>query len=236
MKKIIGWIMLLSIILSTPAFGKLERVEIDPRGGYDGPYERDYQYNNDGYYDGGLYDPFYVELNANDDSLEARIGKELTRGPNAMSIGINGSFSDDEYTLISGDLSFGNRLFDEDRFLLSMGFRGIGGTVETIHPDKNSNEDADVGAISFLISAILAIPNVGFDIIGEVATGPDPMCFKDTESYLDARIALGINILDYRRGTVLLGFRALQIEFDKALYEKNELSEESFFFGYRLRF
>ncbi len=242
-KRTIGIAICLLAWMSTAAFARLEHFDVGPDANrppvapaYRGDYDRGYVT--------GL--PFVVEVNANEDVFEARMGKVLTDVPNALTISANVIHNEDEYTLFGGDLTVGNRLFAYDIFEFSMGFRGVGGTVERYEEDRywdDEEDEAGVGAVGFLLTAAVELVRFGtgyggsisFDLLGEACVAPSPLCFSDTDTFTDLRGGLGINILDYRRGTVIIGYRSLEIEFDEP-YERYEVSDDGVYFGYRFKF
>ncbi len=205
--------------------------------------------------DAGSSNPFTVEVNANDSVFEGRISKVLTQTNHVLSVGVNGIYNQDEFTLISGDLTLGNRFMDYDNISFAIGFRGIGGVVEApegwdnhydpwdYRDDPPLDDDVSVGAAGFLFSTIIELidfdlyygGNAGLDLLGEICYSPSPMAFGDTDSYMEGRLALGVNILSNRRGAILVGYRYLKVDFEDD-YKAFDLEDDGAYFGFRLTF
>ncbi len=193
---------------------------------------------------------FNFDINVSDSVVEARIGEEWPIHPNFLSVGVSGIFDADDYTLGALDISVGNPILGRG-FKFNMGFKGVAGVVEQSADDDDDDfddffddradpdEEAEVGAVGFLVSAEYDFPeersSFPLEITALFCGAPSPMAFLDTETYLEFRTTIGINVLRQEQGTVFVGFRQISIDFDDE-YSDLDLSESAAFFGFKLRF
>lgn len=184
-------------------------------------------------------DAFDIEINANQSELEGRIGiRHPVLSETLLSTGLGVVSSDEkEYTVGGLDLSFGSESIIRGLHL-GIGFKGIFGRAE------KKRRESGMLALAFLVSMVYDIPEIeiydgiplDFEFSATVDTAPEPLSFGDSDSYLDFKTALGLNVLGKKRGAVLVGYRSIQAEFHKEERNEWEMSESSWFVGYKFRF
>ncbi len=113
----------------------------------------------------------------------------------------------------------------------ALGFKGLLGEIEF------DNIDGELGAIGFLLSAVYDIPKtvatIPLQILAEVTVAPKPLCFIDSDKYLEIKAGLGIHILE--NAAIIVGYRHIDIHFDKELANR-KMSDDIISVGYRLSF
>ena len=196
MKKVIGQIVFITIIMSSVCFA-------------------------------GIYD---LEVNAGSSTLEARFNATLPLEQGFLSTGIGAIYNDDDYKIADVKLTRGNEiLLPELRF--NLGFKGLWGNIEKDH------KDGDLMAIGFLFSGKYTIPEtislIPIDVSVGFSLAPDPVCFLDSDRYLEFRTSLGFCIV--KNGAIILGYRYIKVRFDDN-HGKWEMSDKTFFVGYQLRY
>jgi len=112
-----------------------------------------------------------------------------------------------------------------------LGFKGLWGEIE------ENAEDGDLLAIGFLFSALYDIPEtvsaIPIEVSACVSAAPDPLCFMDSDRYMDIRTSVGLHILE--NAAILVGYRHIQIHFNNDS-ENWKMSDDACFVGYRLKF
>jgi len=196
MKKIIGQIVFITIVMSNVSFA-------------------------------GIYD---LEVNAGSSTLEARFNATLPLEKGFLSTGLGAIYNDDDYKIADVKLTKGNEiLLPELRF--NLGFKGLWGNIEKDH------KDGDLMAIGFLFSGKYTIPEtislIPIDVSVGFSLAPDPVCFLDSDRYLEFRTSLGFCIV--KNGAIILGYRYIKVGFDDD-HGQWEMSDETFFVGYQLRY
>ncbi len=172
------------------------------------------------------------EINANQSAAEGRL---LISRQN-VSAGIGVLYNDDKYTIGSAILSFVNtRLIEKLKF--SIGFKGLMGTV------KKRSGDVDLSAAGFLLSMGYDIPKLeiyynmplDFEFLAELCLAPSPLCFGDSDGYVELKTGLGLHVLGEKKGTLIVGYRTMETRFDET-FNNWKMSDSAVFFGYRFTF
>ena len=196
MKKIIGQIVFITIIMSNVCFAS-------------------------------VYD---LEVNAGSSTLEARFNATLPLEQGFLTTGIGAIYNDDDYKIVDVKLALGGEvLLPELSF--NLGFKGVLGNIEKDY------KDGDLMAIGFLFSGKYTIPETISPIPIDVSVGfslaPDPLCFSDSDRYLEVRTSLDFCIV--KNGAIILGYRYIKVHFDDD-HGKWKMSDKTFFIGYQLRY
>jgi hypothetical protein len=196
MKKVIGQIVFITVIMSGVSFAS-------------------------------IYD---LEVNASHSVLEARFNATLPLDQGFLTTGIGAIYNDDDYKIADVKLTIGNEiLVPELRF--NLGFKGVLGDIEKDH------KDGDLMAIGFLFSGQYSIPETILPIPIDVSVGfslaPDPLCFSNSDRYLEVRTSLDFCIV--KSGAIILGYRYIKARFDDNR-GKWEMSDGTLFVGYQLRY
>ncbi len=201
--------------------------------------------------------PFRFEINANTSVVEAAF--DVTWDPFepfTKSAGIGILYDVDEYSVFYCDFSLGRRDFlGAEGLTFKMGFDGLFGTIETSTEETSTGEngtevttkkkDYDLGALGLTLSFEVDIPEesadyycfipLGLELSGKLSFAPGPICFMDAEQYMLMQMALGFHIIEMKnaRGTLLLGYRQLQIDFADS--DRN-VSDGSVYLGFKFKF
>ena len=196
MKKIIGQIVFITIIMSNVSFAS-------------------------------IYD---LEVNAGSSTLEARFNATLPLEKGFLSTGLGAIYNDDDYKIADMKLALSNEiLLPELRF--NLGFKGLWGNIEKDY------KDGDLMAIGLVFSGKYTIPRsispIPVDISAGVSLAPDPLCFLDSDSYLEFRTSLDLCIV--KNGAIILGYRYIKVRFDDD-HGRWKMSDKTFFVGYQLRY
>ena len=175
---------------------------------------------------------YQLELNASHSSVEARfdIVQDLDIG--LLITGIGGVYNDndDDYKIADVKVAMGSEMLISG-LNCALGFKGLLGEIEF------DNIDGELGAIGFLLSAVYDIPKtvatIPLQILAEVTVAPKPLCFIDSDKYVEIKTGLGINILE--NAAIIVGYRHINIHFDKGLANR-KMSDDIISVGYRLSF
>jgi len=196
MKKIIGQIVFITIIMSSVSFAS-------------------------------IYD---LEFNASHSALEARFHATLPLEKGFLTTGIGAIYSDDDYKIANVKLALGNGiLLPELRF--NLGSKGVLGNI------GKDYKDGDLMAIGFFFSGEYTIPEtispIPIDVSAGFSLAPDPLCFLDSDRYLDFRTSLDFRIV--KNGAIILGYRYIKVRLDDN-HGQWEISDGTLFVGYQIRY
>ncbi len=175
---------------------------------------------------------YHFEINANRSSVEAKFDVTTAIDQGSLTTGVSTIYDEDDYKILSAGVALGDEILAPG-LKCSLGFKGVLGQVE------EDQQDSDVMAISFLLSAVYDIPETLSPIPIKASAGicvaPEPLCFLDSDRYLDIRTSLSFYIIE--NGAIIVGYRRLKIHFDNDNPANNwEMSDDALFVGYRLRF
>jgi hypothetical protein len=174
-----------------------------------------------------IYD---LEVNASHSALEARFNATLPLEQGFLTTGMGAIYSDDDYKIADVKLALVDEiLLPELRF--NWGFTGLLGNIEKDY------KDGDLMAIGLLFSGKYTIPETISPIPIDVSIGfslaPEPLCFSDSERYLDFRTSLDFCIV--KNGAIIFGYRYIKVRLDDN-YGQWEMSDETLFVGYQIRY
>ena len=174
-----------------------------------------------------IYD---LEVNAGHSALEARFNATLPLEQEFLTTGIGAVYSDNDYKIADVKLALGKVIsLPELRF--NLGFKGMLGNIEKDH------KDGDLMAIGLLFSGKYTVPEtispIPIDVSVSFSLAPDPLCFLDSDRYLEVRTSLDFCIAE--SGAIILGYRYIQVRLDDN-HGDWEMSDETLFVGYQLRY
>ena len=176
--------------------------------------------------------PYHVKLNASRSGLEARFDVTHAVDQGTLTTGIGYMYEDnhDDYKIGDVKLTLGDEILTPG-LRCDLGFKGLIGQVEKNH------KDGDLMAIGFLLSAAYKTPKtispIPLEISASVCTAPDPLCFWDSERYLETRAGVGIYVVG--NGAIVLEYRHIKVRIDDD--PKNwDMSDRAVSLGFRLGF
>jgi hypothetical protein len=172
-----------------------------------------------------------VELNVNDDDVEARLDVLLNPGGTPMTMGGGFLYSDDND---GADIWLSNvniAIKDEvgtPGLNLGLGFKGIIGETDA------NVDDFTTLALAFQFLAEYDFresgANLPISIAASMAWAPEILSFSDTEEYVEFYTAVYIH-LNYW-ASIFVGYRDIEIEYEDDV----EGEHDAFYFGARLTF
>ena len=169
-----------------------------------------------------------LELNVGHSVLEARFNATLPLEQNFLTTGVGVIYNDDDYKIVDAKLALSGEAFLPE-LTFTLGFKGLLGNME------KGNKDGDLMAVGFLLAGKYAIPEIILPIPVDVSVGftfaPDPLCFSDSEKYLEARTGLDFHII--KSGIITLGYRYIKAHFDNN-FGQWDMSDGTIFIGYRM--
>jgi hypothetical protein len=171
-----------------------------------------------------------LEVNTSYSALEARFDVTLALERGLLTTGVGAMYSDDDYKMANLKLTLGDGvLLPGLRF--NLGFKGLFAHVE------KDNKDGDLIVMAFLFLGKYSIPESISPIPVDVSVGfswaPDPLCFLDSDRYLDLRTSLDFHIA--KNAAIILGYRYINVHLDDDTGNW-EMSDDTFFIGYQLWF
>lgn len=170
-----------------------------------------------------------VELNANQETVEARLQLKYPALQNTLSVGYSGIYKEDEYRLAGAEILLGNEILQD--LSCSIGFRGVYGEVTSIPKDPNISSVGFSGKAKYtLFREELRFPLI---LATQLTVSPKPLSFEDTEDYWSFRSNLDINIL--QDSGITVGYRYREADLEKRGIERS-YSEGSVFLGFKLTF
>jgi hypothetical protein len=174
---------------------------------------------------------YNFQVYANSDDFEAAIESESLVSDAVMTVGGGVAFSENDYRM--GNIHFG--LKDEvfmPALTLGLGFKGILGTAE-----EDDEEDYDIISIGFMLLGEYDFRKVYYNlpvlIFSNFTGSPDPLCFGDTDTYLEFNVGVKGYIVD--SAAIVFGYKSLEVRFDDDP-DENKLIDDAFYFGVELSF
>ena len=176
--------------------------------------------------------PYQVEINASRSGLEARFDATRAAAQGTLTAGIGYMYENnhDDYKIGDVKLTLGDEIIVPG-LRCDLGFKGLLGEVE------KDDQDGDLMAIGFLLSAAYKTPKtlspIPVEVSGSVCTAPAPLCFSDSERYLETRASVGFYVVG--NGAIVLGYRHVKVRIDDDPKDWN-MSDKVVSFGFRLGF
>jgi len=171
-----------------------------------------------------------LELNVGHSVLEARFNAALPLEQNFLTTGVGVIYNDDDYKIVDAKLALSGEAFLPE-LTFTLGFKGLLGNMEKDY------KDGDLMGVGFLLSGKYALPEIIVPIPVDVSVGftfsPDPLCFSDSEKYLEVRTGLDFHIIT--SGIITLGYRYIKADFDND-YGQWDMSDGTLFIGYRMMY
>ncbi|MBW1614032.1 MAG: hypothetical protein JRJ57_08690 [Deltaproteobacteria bacterium] len=174
--------------------------------------------------------PYDLEVNVGSSVLETRFNATLPLEQNNLTTGIGVIYNDDDYKIADVKLALGGEAFLPE-LTFELGFKGLLGNMEKDY------KDGDLMAVGFLLLGKYVIPEIILPIPVDVSAGfafaPDPLCFSDSEKYLEFRTGLDFHIIT--NAIITLGYRYIKADFDNN-YGQWDTSDGTLFIGYRMMY
>lgn len=171
-----------------------------------------------------------IEINANDKDVEGRIDTYSQINWAVLNLGGGVLYSEEGYTIGNVHFSLKDQVFIP-ALSLGLGFKGIGGRVET------DERDMDTGAVGFMLlgdydfrERYLNFPLV---VYADFTWAPDPMSFADTERYTE--FTTGLRFYIVKNAGLTTGYRHLYLRFDHD-GRTDSASDSSVFVGLEINF
>ncbi|MCK4485740.1 MAG: hypothetical protein KAU38_03155 [Desulfobacterales bacterium] len=176
--------------------------------------------------------PYHLQINASHSGLEAIFDATRAIDQGTLTTGIGFVYEDnhDEYKIADVKLTLGDEILTPG-LKCNLGFKGLLGEVEKDH------KDGDLMALGFLLSAAYEIPKtvspIPLEVSASVCTAPDPLCFRDSERYLETRASVGLYVVE--NGAIVLEYRYIKVRIDDDPKDW-DMSDSAVSFGFRLGF
>jgi hypothetical protein len=173
---------------------------------------------------------YNFQIYANSDDFEANIESESLVSDAVMTVGGGIAFSENDYQMANVRFALRDEVF-MPALTLGLGFKGILGTAE------DDNEDYDVVSIGFMVLGEYDFRKIYYNfpllIFSNFTGSPDPLCFGDTDSYVEFN--LGVKGYIVNSAALVFGYKKLEIHFDDDP-DENKLIDDAFYFGVELSF
>jgi len=171
-----------------------------------------------------------LELNVSQSTIQGGYEHKMPVEYGFLTGGIGAQYSEDDYRIGHLKFALGNGISSAG-LDVNLGFKGVLGMVE-----KNS-EEADLMALSFLFEGTFTVPEtllpIPVDLSLNLAMAPEPLCFLDSDRYMDFRVSLDFKIIE--NAAVLVGYRYVETRVEQDS-DNWEMSDGTIFIGYQLRF
>jgi len=176
-------------------------------------------------------DTYHWRLSAGRSALEGRfdVTREIDQGLLTAGVGAVYSNNSDDYKIADVKFSLGNEIFVPG-LRCDLGFKGLFGDVEKDH------RDGDLMAMGFLLSAAYETPRtispIPVVVSVAVCASPEPLCFLDSERYLEIETNLSVHIIE--NGAIVLGYKYIKVRIDDDPGHWN-MSDDFVFIGFQLK-
>ena len=176
-------------------------------------------------------DTYHFRLSASRSALEGRfdVTRDIDHGFLTAGIGAVYGNNSDDYKIADVKLTLGNEILVPG-LRCDLGFKGLLGNVEKDH------EDGDLMSLGFMLSAAYEIPRtvspVPVELSAAVCASPEPLCFLDSERYLEIGTNLSFHII--RNGAIVLGYKYIKVRIDEDPGHWN-MSDDVVFIGLQLK-
>ena len=171
-----------------------------------------------------------VELNASESTIEGLYDHQMPVEYGFLTAGIGALYSEDDYKIAHAKFTLGDGI-PSAGLRFNLGFKGVLGNME------EKRKEADVMAIGFLFSGTFTIPEtilpLPVDFSLNLSMAPEPLCFLDSDRYMDLRVSLDFRIV--KNAAIILGYRYIEtrLEQDQGNWEAED---GTLFLGYQLKF
>jgi hypothetical protein len=160
-----------------------------------------------------------LELNANSSDVEGKIDGLVYQYHADLFAGAGVLYSKDEYLFTNLNFSLRDKLFTP-ALTLGLGLKGVIGRVEF------PVQDEDAYALGFMMLGAYDFredrTRWPVSVTGSFTAAPYPLSFGDTESYLDANLAVNVHVV--RHAAIVVGYRYIDVRFkrDSMSQKKND--------------
>jgi len=172
-----------------------------------------------------------VELNVNDDDVEARLDVLINPGGAPLTVGGGFLYSDDNDGADIWLTNVSIAIKDEvgtPGLNLGLGFKGVFGETDT------DFDDFTTGALAFQFLSEFDFresgANLPISITASLAWAPEILSFSDTEDYFEFYTAVYIHVNYW--ASIFVGYRDIEIEYDHDI----EAEHDAFYVGAKLTF
>ena len=169
-----------------------------------------------------------IELNANTSDLEGKVDVRVPNYEADIFLGAGGLYNEDNYFIANGNCFIRDEVFSP-ALTLGIGFKALVGEVEL------SRIDYDLASMNFALFGRYDFRKNYYDMPFSVEVGVSgatkPLCFNDTERYIDCTGAVYGHIV--HNAAILVGGRYLDMRFDRGAGEV-KTKEYAIFFGCKL--
>jgi len=169
-----------------------------------------------------------IELNANTSDLEGKIDVRVPNYEADIFLGAGGLYNEDNYFIANGNCFIRDEVFSP-ALTLGIGFKALVGEVEI------SDIDYDLASMNFALFGRYDFRENYYDMPFSVEVGVSgatkPLCFNDTERYIDCSGTVYGHIV--HNAAILVGGRYLNLRFDRGAGEV-KTKEYAIFFGCKL--
>lgn len=170
-----------------------------------------------------------VEIDASSEDIDLKISREFPFYDNYMEAGF-GLYYGEDYLISNLNLALKGEVATPG-LTLGLGFKGLLGEVEI------QNRDLDLRAISFLVLGEYDFRERFFDlpvnVSMSISMAPGPLCFSDTERYLEFYSAIYLYIV--KNGAIGIIYRSFKAHFEESSGEVKE-SDDAVLLGIKLTF
>ena len=174
---------------------------------------------------------YNLQIYANSDDFVAGIESESLISEAVLSVGGGVIFSEDEYRMGNFYFTVQDEVFIP-ALTLGLGFKGILGTAE-IH----NGDDYNIAAVGFTVLGEYDFRKIYYNlpvlIYSNFTGAPAPLCFGDTDTYLEFNI--GVKGYIVNNAAVVLGYKSIEVRFDDDP-DENKLTDDAFYFGVEISF
>ncbi len=173
---------------------------------------------------------YNFQIYANSNDFTANVESESMISEAVLNVGGGIAFSEGDYRM--GDIHFAVK--DEvfiPALTLGLGFKGMLGTAEV------NNNDYDIISIGFMLLGEYDFRKIYYNlpvlIYASFTGSPDPLCFGDTDTYLEFNT--GIKGYIVKNAAIVFGYKSLEVRFNDDP-DENKLIDDAFYFGVELSF
>ncbi|MFW5936448.1 MAG: hypothetical protein ACOCS6_00170 [Desulfosalsimonas sp.] len=176
-------------------------------------------------------DRYEMGLRVNNSAIEAIAAMEYTAMPGKMRIDANGLYEDDAYKMIGSSITFGDEVITPG-LTGRLGFRGVLGDFERPGKDSKLVAAAFVLGADYDLSSAYISYYIPLILHADVNIGPSPICFDDTDEYIEANF--GVDWMIIQNAALMLHFRFLEAEFEEPVnWQEND---RAVYAGIKFRF
>lgn len=174
------------------------------------------------------------EVNANTSDVEGKIDIRIPHYETDLFAGFGALYSEDNYFIPNVNFFLRDEVFSP-ALTLGLGFKGVAfGRVE-IDDDVGNGIDYDLATLNFAFFGRYDFRRDNFNLPMSIETNlsaaTKPLCFADTERYIDMSCTVYGHIVS--NAAVLVGGRFLDIRFDKG-DDEEKMRDYAIFFGCKL--